>query len=126
MKSAKSTNKELVEQLIARNQEGRYDQLIANAQANRYHEFKNPDDVACGKMQFIIDTEPFAQELADLRQAIINGDYDESADEQDIKMMRDELLADGSPDVFFSQLGFAVPTPQERAYYAARKNFHKN
>jgi hypothetical protein len=86
----KSTNKELVEVLEARNENGRYDQLIANAKNNRYHDFKNPEDVVCGKMEVCHDMMEFP-ELADVRQTIINGEYDEEMDEEDKAQMRSEV-----------------------------------
>lgn len=88
--SRNSTNKELVEILEARNTEGSYDQLIANAKANRYHDYKNPEGVVCGKIQFIVDSCEFP-ELEDVRNDIRNGLYDEEADEEDKAEMRKDL-----------------------------------
>jgi hypothetical protein len=89
-KIRKSTNKELVNELEERNVGGRYDQLIANAKSNRYHDYKNPDDVICGKVELVADLEGFP-ELADIRAAVIDGAYDEEADEEDKEMMRRDL-----------------------------------
>ena len=86
----KSTNKELVEELEARNSNGQYDQLIANAKSGRYHDYKNPEDVVCGKVEFVNDVSAFP-ELMDLRSAIMAGDYDEVPDEEDKAMMRQDL-----------------------------------
>lgn len=86
----KSTNKELVEELEKRNTDGRYDQLIANAKNNRYHDYKNPEDVLCGKVEVVNDLAPFP-ELHDIRAAVMNGDFDEEADEEDKEAMRQDL-----------------------------------
>lgn len=86
----KSTNKELVEELTRRNTKGEYDQLIKNALANRYHDYKNPDDVICGKIDLVNELTHFP-ELSDIRKQVINGDYDEVADEDDKAAMRAEL-----------------------------------
>ena len=125
-KESKSTNKEMVQELIALNVDGRFDQIIENAKNNRYHDFKNPDDVPCGKVQFLADTQVFAVELQDVRQRLMNGEFDESADEQDIESMRDVLIMDNSPDVMFEQLGFKVPTAAERAFKKAKTKFHND
>lgn len=87
---SKSTSKELVEELTSRNLNGKYDQLIKNAVANRYHDYKNPDDVDCGKMELASDLQSYP-ELADIYQKVIDGEYDEVADEEDKAAMRAEL-----------------------------------
>ena len=87
----KSTNKELVEELEKRNVNGRLDKIIANAKANRYHDYKNPDDVVCGKMQFLADTHSVQDLVGDLQQQIKDGVYDEEADETDKAEMRKDL-----------------------------------
>ncbi|RFM30054.1 hypothetical protein [Deminuibacter soli] len=86
----KSTNKELVAELQKRNLTGKYDQLIENAKSNRYHDYKNPDDVICGKMELAADLSSFP-ELQDISDAVVRGDYDEEADEQDKAMLRSYL-----------------------------------
>jgi hypothetical protein len=86
----KATNKELVEELTSINVDGKYDQLIENAKSGRYHDFKNPDDVICGKTELVHDLQKFP-ELEQYRQDVMNGDYDEEADEDDKEMMREGL-----------------------------------
>lgn len=86
----KSTNKELVQELQARNITGKYNKLIDNAKANRYHDFKNPPDVVCGKVELVADLEAFP-ELSDISDAVLRGVYDEQADEEDKVMLRKSL-----------------------------------
>jgi hypothetical protein len=89
-KIIKSTNKELVEELTARNLNGKYDQLIKNAVSNLYHDYKNPPDVVCGKMLLAADLSSFP-ELDDIYYKVLDGEYDEVADEDDKAAMRAEL-----------------------------------
>lgn len=93
MATRKSTNNELVELLQQRNQNNQYDWLIENAKNNRYHDFKNPEDVLCGKMELVDDLNQYP-ELDDIRQDVMNGVYDEEADEDDKEMLRQDLPPD--------------------------------
>lgn len=86
-KPRKSTMKELVQELEALNHDGQYDQLIANARSGRYHDYKNPDDVVEGKLELIKDLSGFPM-LTHIRSAVIDGDYDEEADEEDKEHLR--------------------------------------
>jgi len=90
MRISKSTNKELVEELTALNLEGKYDQLINNAVSNRYHDYKAPEDVVYGKLDLVKDLYAFP-ELDFIAAKVIQGEYDEVADEEDKASMRDEL-----------------------------------
>lgn len=87
----KSTNKELVQQLENRNTDGRYDEIIARAKANEYHDFKSshtaPKLVLLADLQQHKDTE-------DLVDAVINGDYDEPMDEADKELRRKDAPED--------------------------------
>ncbi len=89
-KLCKSTSKDLVEELTRINIGSRYDELIAKAKDNWYHDYKNPGQVVCGKVELINDLEKFP-ELAYIREAVMNGEYDEEADEDDKQMLRDNL-----------------------------------
>jgi len=85
---AQSTNKELVEELEKRNVEGKYDQMIRKAKLNWYHDFKAPDEAPGGtKLDLVNDLANFP-ELNDIRRDVINGEYDESPDEEDKENMR--------------------------------------
>lgn len=83
---SKTTNVELVQELTERNIEGKYDKIIERAKENGYHDFKMDDekyDSICGKMDLVSHLSIFP-ELEDIRQGVINGDYDESPDSDDI------------------------------------------
>lgn len=86
----KSTNKELVADLELVNKDGRFDNFIQKAKDNYYHDYKAPADVVCGKTLFVSETTNIP-ELKHLRDAVINGDYDEEADEDDKAEMRKDL-----------------------------------
>jgi hypothetical protein len=90
MRISKSTNKELVEELTARNLDGRYDQLIKNAVNNFYHDYKAPEEIVCGKMELVKDLSNYP-ELGDISTKVMEGEYDEVADEEDKAQMRAEL-----------------------------------
>lgn len=95
----KSTNKELVAELQKRNTAGRYDSIIAKAQNNWYHDYKNPDEVVCGKWELLKDLVDYP-ELSDIENDVLAGHYDEQADEEDKEKMRKEL-----PPTLWRQFG---------------------
>jgi len=112
-------SKNLAEILAARDPQ-KYKAIIERAAANGYHDFKH--DVIPGhpeygdtepKMQLIDDLNQFP-ELADIRERVIDGEFDDEADEEDQQRMRIELLNDDVPDVIFEQLGLKVPDQAER------------
>lgn len=70
-----NTDKELVELLEQRNVSGRYDNLIARAKSGDFHDFKTTTE-ATPKMALAHELAQFP-ELNDVRQAVINGMYDE-------------------------------------------------
>lgn len=78
-----TTNKDLVEMLTARNENGKYDHIIEKAFNYSYHEWKGEEPT---KMRLMDDIAPFP-ELEDIRQMVINGDFDEPMDEEDKKNM---------------------------------------
>lgn len=82
-----STISDLSEELEELNQEGIYNKLIKNAKSGRYHDFKNPDDVPCGKIELVRDLDSYP-ELSEIRAKVIDGYYDEEADEDDKEDMR--------------------------------------
>jgi L-2-hydroxyglutarate oxidase LhgO len=88
----KSTNKELVAEMEAINVDGKLDEFIRKAKLFFYHDYKQPGDIVCGKMLFA--TESYGvPELADLRERLINGEFDEEADEEDKADMRKDMPA---------------------------------
>ena len=86
----KSTNKELVADLELVNKSGKFDFIIAKAKANFYHDYKQPEHIVCGKTEFVNDAKGFP-ELKHLRDAVMNGEYDEVADEEDKAEMRKDM-----------------------------------
>jgi hypothetical protein len=64
-------------------------------------------------MQLVSDLSSYP-ELEDIRNEVINGKYDEPADEEDQEEMRGWLMDDNSPDAMFTMFGFKIPTKQER------------
>ncbi|WP_210465315.1 hypothetical protein [Rufibacter roseolus] len=72
MKGRKSTTLDLVDELIAHNNNGRFNKLIYNARTGRYHHAFHLD----GKLQFLRDTEQFP-DLVEIRLEIRNGVYNE-------------------------------------------------
>jgi hypothetical protein len=88
----KSTNKELVAEMEAINVDGKLDKFIAKAKAYYYHDFKQPEHVVCGKTDFVNESAGIP-ELADLRNRVMNGEFDENADEDDKADMRKDLPA---------------------------------
>jgi hypothetical protein len=69
-----TTDKDLVELLQQRNTNGRYDKLIAQAANGDFHDFKTQH--ALPKLMLVSALDKF-HELSDIREAVINGDYDE-------------------------------------------------
>lgn len=89
-----TTNKELVEILQERNHEGKYDRIINRAKENGYHDFKFDEDkypdCICPKIDLVADLMKFP-ELLDVRQSVIDGDFDESPDQEDRDKMEQEM-----------------------------------
>jgi hypothetical protein len=69
-----NTDIELVDRLEGRNKDGKYDDLIRNARAGKYHDFKNVSPTP--KMDLVMALKRFP-ELEDIRSDVINGEYDE-------------------------------------------------
>lgn len=108
--------------LKARNPE-KYKAIIERAANNGYHDHKfmnipgHPEygDCLCPKVQLVEDLNEFP-ELSDIKRDVINGKYDEPADEQDKREMRGWLIADGASDQMFHTLGLTPPTAAERMF----------
>jgi len=97
----KSTNKELVEELTLLNTEGKYDKIIARAKKNDYHDFKSdPDSDSIGpKMDLVNDLVEFP-ELEEIRNAVMNGDYDEAPDAEDAEQLKKDFPFIDFPAMF--------------------------
>lgn len=104
----------------------KYKSIIERAALNGYHDHKFDSipghseygECICPKIQLVNDLSPFP-ELKDIIAEVMDGVYDEPADETDQAEMRGWLMDENSPDEMFRQLGFKVPTSDER------KNWHK-
>ncbi|HEY3406440.1 MAG TPA: hypothetical protein VGK59_23795 [Ohtaekwangia sp.] len=99
----------------------KYKAIITRAANNGYHDHKfmsipgHPEYAAClcPKVQLVTDLSVFP-ELDDIKKDVMEGKYDEVADEQDAAEMRGWLIEDGAPDSLFKEFGFKVPTEAER------------
>ncbi len=99
----------------------KYRAIIDRAANNGYHDHKftkipgHPEygECLCPKVQLVNDLSRFP-ELADIKKVVMDGKYDEAADDQDLEEMRGWLIVDQSPDEMFTNLGLQPPTPAER------------
>jgi hypothetical protein len=81
--------------LEERNKEGKYNEIIENARKGFYHDFKfdlvNPECInPCPKISLVLDLSKFP-ELKDIVAMTVNGDFDDRADEDDKKRLREEF-----------------------------------
>lgn len=87
----KSTMIELVAELnsinLVNGADPRIDLIIEEAKAGEYHDYKNKKYV-CGKVMLVEHLRQAG--LWDLSKRVIDGEFDEEADEQDIEMMKRE------------------------------------
>lgn len=110
----------------------KYADIVERAANNGYHDFKydrikdHPEyaDTLCPKFQLVQDLQKFP-ELQWIVNAVIMGEYDEQADEEDNKMMREWLLSEYVEDSFFEIFDLPPPTPSERHAYS-KKHFSNN
>lgn len=86
----KSTNKEMAAEMEGINTNGKLDEFIRKAKENFYHDYKQPEDVVCGKTLFVSESTN-VPELQDLRKRIMNGEFDEESDEEDKAEMRKDM-----------------------------------
>lgn len=99
----------------------KYRAIIERAANNGYHDHKfdkipgHPEygECLCPKVQLVQDLNKFP-ELEDIKKDVMNGKYDEPADEQDQEEMRGWLIEDNVPDGVFKELGLKPPTQAER------------
>lgn len=94
-KVRKSTMIELVQELEKVPKTPLVEMIIAEAKAGEYHDFKN-NKYPCGKIAVVGLLRQAG--LEDLAEQVINGDYDEEADDGDIKRMREEILQNNPPE----------------------------
>jgi hypothetical protein len=88
----KSTMTDLVEELTALNVGGRLDEIITEAKAGEFHDYKN-EKYVCGKVTLVDKLRKFP-ECDDIRIGVMKGDYDESPDKEDKAQMRKDLIED--------------------------------
>ena len=109
----------------------KYSSIIERAANNGYHDHKfdkipnHPEYgyCPCPKIQLVHDLGQFP-ELSDIRQQVMDGVYDESADAEDQAEMRGWLMDDNAPDAMFKELGFDIPTKQEREQWKLKSKFN--
>jgi hypothetical protein len=123
-------SKDLAEILAQRDSE-KYKAIIDRAANNGYHDHKfhkipdHPEygSCDCPKIQLVSDLSDFP-ELSDIRQRVMDGEWDDPADEEDQEEMRGWLMDDNAPDEMFKQLGFRVPSSKERMQWKMKKTFN--
>src|SRR5687768_195935 len=96
----KNTMVELVEELEKLPSTPEIEEMIAEAKAGEYHDYKNKK-YDCGKVEVVKKLRHAAalprtpsvarKPLLDLAERVIDGEFDELADEEDKAMMRTEL-----------------------------------
>jgi len=107
--------------ILAKRNPERYKAIIERASLNGYHDFKHDSipghpeyaDCICPKVQLIEDLFQFP-ELSDIRERVIAGDFDDTADEIDNHNLSLILLDDHAPDFMFEMVGLTPPTAEER------------
>ncbi len=73
----KLTDLDLVEELVARDVDGKYGPIIAKALQGHYHDFKHPPNVKEPKVDLVRDLKKFP-ELSDIMVDVLNCEYDEA------------------------------------------------
>lgn len=107
--------------ILAQRDATKYKSIIVRAANNGYHDHKfnkvpnHPEygECNCPKVQLVKDLS-FFPELMDIKKQVMDGVYDEPADEQDQQEMRGWLIEDNAPNKMFEELGLKVPTEAER------------
>lgn len=100
----KSTRVELVKELEKIPSHPAIEEMIEEAKAGEYHDFKNKKYV-CGKAGFVYKATKALGEITEgkdqltsLVGEITEGVYDEKADDEDMDYLRSEIEKDGSMD----------------------------
>lgn len=95
---------DLVQELETRNTpDGRYNELIREAKAGEFHDYKNKK-YTCGKAAFVILVANNYPELSDIAEEFKKGVYDEVPDEEDKELMRKDLKAEGFSDEMIERM----------------------
>lgn len=122
-------SKELAE-ILSNRDPVKYKSFIERAANNGYHDHKfdkvpgHPEygEDTCPKIALVEHLSRFP-ELSDIRDQVINGDFDDPADKEDQEEMRGWLMDDNAPDAMFKELGFRVPTSKERRQWKMKRTF---
>lgn len=117
--------------ILAKRDPIKYKSIIDRAALNGYHDFKfdripgHPEwaEDVCPKMALVDDLSSFP-ELNDLRELAMNGEWDDTGDDEDAMVMRGWLMDEDSPDAMFKMLGFNPPSSKERRQYKIKKTFN--
>lgn len=107
--------------ILTRKNADKYKAIIQRAGNNGYHDHKfdkipgHPEygECICPKVQLVHDLSKFP-ELEYIKKDVMNGKYDEPADEQDQEEMRGWLIEDGASDAMFENLKLRPPSQAER------------
>lgn len=118
----------ILSEILRKRDPEKYKAIIERAANNGYHDHKfdkipgHPEyaDTACPKIKLVDDLSNFP-ELTDIRERVMDGEFDDDADKEDQEEIRGWLMDDNSPDLMFEQLGFRVPTKQERRKWKYKK-----
>lgn len=118
--------------ILAQRDHEKYKAIIERAANNGYHDHKfdkipgHPEygeATPCPKIKLVDDLSKFP-ELNDIREQVMDGDFDDPADVEDQEEMRGWLLDDNSPDDMFKALDLRVPSNKERLKHRMKKTFN--
>lgn len=99
----------------------KYRDIIVRALNNGYHDHKfdkipgHPEygKCVCPKVELFAHLSKFP-ELNDIRDRVVNGEFDEKPDAEDVEEMRGWLIADKAPNSMFDTFKIPRPTEAER------------
>lgn len=82
-------------------------QIIQEATIGEFHDYKN-DKYVCGKMALVLLLQQAFDEgekrLINIQKAVVDGEYNEHADENDLANMKREWIQDGGTAEKFDEL----------------------
>jgi hypothetical protein len=76
---------DLPKMLLAKDENKRFSGLIEKAVKGMYHDYKS--DLATPKVELVNDLSRFP-ELEEIRQMVMEGEFDEEADDEDLAMLK--------------------------------------
>lgn len=124
-----STPSKQLAEVLTKRDPVKYKAIIERAANQGYHDHKfdkipgHPEygDAPCPKITLVEDLSEFP-ELIDIQQQVMDGEYDDPADEEDLEEMRGWLMDDNSPDEMFKAIGLRIPTYEERRQRKSKSN----